>query len=71
MCNEKLRPTLHTNLYQSSLILTDCCPGSQSDRHDAPALVDEFVPGIAAVVDDVVIRLKKGTLPFLSSTDRA
>ena len=42
-------------LYQSSLTLTDGCPGSQSDSHDAPRLSDELVPSIAAVVEDVVI----------------
>jgi hypothetical protein len=26
--------------------------------HDAPTLVDELVPGVAAVVDDVVIGLE-------------
>ncbi len=29
-------------------------PGS--DRHDLPGLVDERVPGIAAVVEDIVVR---------------
>ncbi len=30
-------------------------PIAQSDGHDAPWLVDKFVPGVAAVVDDVVV----------------
>jgi hypothetical protein len=30
-------------------------PVAQSDRHDGPRLVDEFVPGIAAVLEDVVV----------------
>ena len=30
-------------------------PVPQSDGHDAPRLVDELVPGVAAMVDDVVV----------------
>jgi hypothetical protein len=30
-------------------------PLAHSDGHDAPWLVDEFVPGVTAVVDDVVV----------------
>ena len=30
-------------------------PVAQSDGHDAPGLVDELVPGVAAVSDDVVV----------------
>ena len=30
-------------------------PIAQSDGHDAPGLIDELVPGVAAVVDDVVV----------------
>lgn len=30
-------------------------PLAQSDRHDAPRLIDEVVPGEAALVDDVVV----------------
>lgn len=33
-------------------------PVSQSDGHDDPRLIDEFVPGIAAMADDVVIGLE-------------
>ena len=33
-------------------------PLAASDGHDAPRLVDEFVPGLAAVVDDVVVGLE-------------
>lgn len=29
------------------------CPASHSERHDAPRLFNELVPGVAAVVDDV------------------
>ena len=29
-------------------------PLAQSQRHDAPRLIDELVPGVAAVVEDVV-----------------
>ena len=31
------------------------CPIAQADGHDCPRLVDEAVPGKAAVIDDVVI----------------
>src|SRR5579862_1009024 len=31
------------------------CPIAQSDGHDAPRLVDELVPSIAAVIDDVAL----------------
>jgi hypothetical protein len=30
-------------------------PIAQSDRHDFPGLIDELVPGVAAVIDDIVI----------------
>lgn len=31
------------------------CPLAHSDGHDAPGLIDELVPGEAAVIDDVVV----------------
>src|SRR5437764_15450058 len=31
------------------------CPIAQANGHDCPGLVDQLVPGIAAVLDDVVI----------------
>jgi hypothetical protein len=31
------------------------CPISQSDGHDGPRLIDEFVPSIATVVEDIVV----------------
>jgi hypothetical protein len=31
------------------------CPLAQSDGHDPPRLVDELVPCLAAVIDEVVI----------------
>ena len=31
------------------------CPVAQADGHDAPWLVDEGVPGIAAVVEQVLV----------------
>src|SRR6266496_2959853 len=31
-------------------------PVAQADRHDGPRLVDEVVPGVAAVVEDIVVR---------------
>src|SRR6185437_3121045 len=34
------------------------CPIAQADGHDCPRLVDEAVPGKAAVIDDVVIGLE-------------
>jgi hypothetical protein len=34
------------------------CPIAQADLHDCPPLVDETVPGKAAVIDDVVIGLE-------------
>ena len=30
-------------------------PIAQADGHDAPWLIDELVPGVAAVVEDVVV----------------
>jgi len=34
--------------------VTGECPIAAGDGHDFPGLVDERVPGVAAVVDDVV-----------------
>ena len=31
------------------------CPLAQSNGHGAPWLADEFVPGEAAVIDDVIV----------------
>jgi len=31
-------------------------PITQSDRHDTPWLIDEAVPSVAAVIDDIVVR---------------
>ena len=31
-------------------------PVTQSDGHDAPGLIDEAVPSVAAVIDDIVVR---------------
>jgi hypothetical protein len=41
-------------LYQSSDWLTDDSPLAASDGHNFPGLIDEDVPGIAAVIDDIV-----------------
>jgi len=41
-------------LYQSSNWVTDDCPVAMRDGHDFPWLIDERVPSIAAVVDDIV-----------------
>src|SRR4030095_6069781 len=42
------------HLYQSSERVTDYCPIASRDGHDLPGLVDECVPSVAAVVDDIV-----------------
>src|SRR5436190_17680552 len=44
-------------LCQVSLIRTDV-PNAQADGHDCPRLIDEFVPGVATVLKDVVIGLE-------------
>ena len=31
------------------------CPWTETDGHDFPGLIDEFVPGEAAVIDDIVV----------------
>src|SRR5947209_20293058 len=41
-------------LYQPSQRVTDDRPIAVGDGHDFPGLIDEGVPGIAAVIDDVV-----------------
>ena len=41
-------------LYQSSDRVTDDCPFTAGDRHDFPRLVDQRVPGVATVIDDIV-----------------
>ncbi len=46
--------TRHLTLYQSSQLVTDDRPFAMGDGHDFPWLIDECVPSIAAVVDDVV-----------------
>ena len=33
-------------------------PLAQSDGHDAPGLVDELVPCLAAVIDEIVVRFE-------------
>jgi len=33
-------------------------PGSQSDGHDAPGLINELIPGGAAVIDEIIVGLK-------------
>ncbi len=40
--------------YQPSQRVTDDRPIAVSDGHDFPWLIDEGVPGVAAVIDDVV-----------------
>ena len=30
-------------------------PGSQADGHDAPGLIDEFIPGSAAMIEEIVV----------------
>src|SRR5258707_10795538 len=46
--------TLGAALYQPSQRVTDDRPIAVGDGHDFPGLIDEGVPGIAAVIDDVV-----------------
>src|SRR5262245_36470898 len=41
-------------LYQSSDWVTCGCPIAARDGHDFPRLIDERVPGVAAVIDDVI-----------------
>jgi hypothetical protein len=31
------------------------CPIAQTDGHNAPGLLDELVPGITAVIDDITV----------------
>ena len=31
-------------------------PLPEADGHDAPRLIDELVPGVAAVINDIVVR---------------
>ena len=38
--------------------MTDCGPVALRDGHDLPRLVDEGVPGVATVIDDVVERFE-------------
>ena len=33
-------------------------PMAESDGHDAPRLIDELVPCVAAVIDDIVVRFE-------------
>ena len=41
--------------YGLSWRLTHLCPVAHPDGHDGPGLVGELVPGIAAVIDDIVV----------------
>src|SRR6266516_736403 len=45
-------------LYQPSQRVTDDRPIAVSDGHDFPGLIDDGVPGVAAVIDDVVERFE-------------
>jgi outer membrane autotransporter protein len=47
-----------TYYYQPSQQLTHGCPVTLSNGHDLPGLVDQRIPGIAAVVDDIVERFE-------------
>src|SRR5213076_2978506 len=42
------------SLYQFSQCLTDVCPVATSDGEDFPWLGDEGIPGVAAVIENVV-----------------
>src|SRR5437868_9928690 len=46
------------DLYQSSHWITHACPIAAGDGHDVPGLIDERVPGIAAVVHNIVERFE-------------
>ncbi len=55
-----LAPATHKNrtYYTNSHSLVPMRPVPQSDCHDAPWLIGKFVPGLAAVVDNVVVGLE-------------
>jgi hypothetical protein len=42
------------HLYQVLMIMT-VGPVSQSDGHDDPGLLDELVPGVTAMVEDLLV----------------
>ncbi|TCS23330.1 hypothetical protein EDC31_13125, partial [Acidomonas methanolica] len=44
--------------YTNSVSLEPMCPVSQTEGHDAPGLVYELIPGVAADIDDVVVGAK-------------
>jgi len=49
---------LSGDLYQCSDWLTDDGPVTAGNGHDLPWLLDQRVPGVAAVIDDVVERFE-------------
>jgi hypothetical protein len=44
--------------------MTDSCPVATRDRHDFPRLVNQRVPGVPTVVDDIVEGFEDGKLAF-------
>ena len=50
-------PTMLRNQapYTKSRWLEPMCPASQAEGHDAPGLINELVPGVAAVVGQVLV----------------
>ena len=34
------------------------CPIAHADGHDPPGLIDEFVPGVAAMIEDDVVGIE-------------
>src|SRR6516162_1700543 len=56
MDEDELKQSFARNrrLYQSSDWVTCGCPIAAGDGHDFPRLIDERVPSVAAVIDDIV-----------------
>jgi len=50
--------------------VTDDRPLASGDGHDLPGLVDERVPGVAAVVDDIVEGFKVEFSHWLDASKR-
>src|SRR5262249_23080430 len=51
--------TVHTMGSETQAHLSEpVCPLTQSDGHDAPGLIDELVPGRAAMLDEIVVRFE-------------
>jgi hypothetical protein len=50
------------------------CPLAQSEGHDAPRLIDQLVPSLAAVVDEIVVGFEDAVgepvIPSLTDQNR-